>query len=154
MSVRKSTNYIVVHCSATKPGMDIGAKEIGEWHKKNGWSGIGYHLVIRRDGTVEEGRPLDDVGAHVKDYNSDSVGVCMVGGVGEDGKAQNNFTPLQFKTLKDIIRWLRVKYKKAHICGHRDLSPDLNQDGKITSNEWIKECPSFDVEEWMIRNNV
>ena len=49
---------IIIHCSATKPSMDIGVKEINEWHLQRGWSGIGYHYVIRRNGDLETGRDL------------------------------------------------------------------------------------------------
>ena len=61
--------------------MDIGAKEIKAWHKGKGWKDIGYHYVIRLNGKVELGRPLEKMGSHVVGYNRDSVGVCYVGGV-------------------------------------------------------------------------
>lgn len=125
--------------------MDIGVETLREWHKKNGWSDVGYHIVIKRDGTVQEGRPIEDQGAHVAGYNSESVGVCMVGGVNASGKAEDNFTGKQKAALRNVLRILRADYPKALILGHRDLSPDLNHDGEITPNEWIKECPSFDV---------
>ena len=70
MSERKDTDYIVIHCSATKPSMDhVDAKEIDRWHRQRGWRKIGYHWVIRRDGIVEEGRELGEVGAHARGFN-------------------------------------------------------------------------------------
>ncbi len=79
---RESTDHIVVHCSATKPSQDVGASEIRQWYLDRGLSNIGYHLVIRRDGPVENGRPLSNVGAHVRGYNRVSIGICLSGGMG------------------------------------------------------------------------
>jgi N-acetyl-anhydromuramyl-L-alanine amidase AmpD len=147
--MRRRTDYIVIHCSATPPGSDIGADEIDDWHKQRGWSGIGYHAVIRRDGQIEFGRHFDEAGAHVKGQNYRSVGVCMVGGVDEQGAAEDNFNDEQHDSLTTVIAMLQRAYPDAEVVGHRDLSPDLNGDGVITANEWIKDCPSFDVAEWM-----
>lgn len=146
--MRKQTNVIVIHCSATKPSQNIGVAEIKKWHIANGWIDIGYHWVIRRNGVLEQGRNEEVAGAHVAGHNSNSVGVCLVGGVNEQGKADNNFTNEQFMTLKWVVHYLLARYPGAKIVGHRDLSPDLNNDGKITSNEFIKECPSFDAVKW------
>lgn len=146
---RSKTDLIVVHCSATFADMDVGVKEIRKWHKKRGWSDVGYHKVIRRDGTVEDGRDMADVGAHVKGKNKTSVGICMVGGVDQRGEAAANFTTLQYRALKVLLDELQEKYPKAKVCGHRDLSPDKNKDGKVTKDEWLKDCPSFDVADFM-----
>lgn len=112
---------------------------------------VGYHFVIKRDGTVQLGRPENAVGSHVEGYNSRSIGICMIGGVDEDGKtAKNTFTPAQFDALAETIRVLKLKYPDVkRVCGHRDLSKDLNRDGKITPNEWSKQCPSFDVAKFL-----
>lgn len=120
---RKTTKYIIVHCSATPPGMDIGAKEIDRWHRERGWLKIGYHFVIRRDGFMEPGRGIEEVGAHAEGYNSLSVGICMVGGVAPDGKTpENNFTPEQFTTLEGLIADIRKLYPDAEVIGHRDVA--------------------------------
>lgn len=148
MSSKRLITYLVVHTSATPASADIGAKEIDRWHRAKGWLGIGYHFVIRRDGTVETGRPVDRVGAHVQGYNKNSIGICMVGGVDENGHDMGNYTPEQFVALFDLLTKLKADYPTADIRGHRDFSPDLNGDGKITSNEWIKLCPCFDVRSW------
>ena len=81
---RKSTMYIVIHCSQTKPSMDIGAKEIDRWHRERGWLKIGYHKVITRKGEVQNGRGIDEIGAHVRDHNHHSIGICLVGGCTEE----------------------------------------------------------------------
>lgn len=152
MTARTRTDLIVFHCSATKPSQNIGRKEIEEWHLSRGFASIGYHLVIRRDGTVEQGRALDQIGAHVEGYNSASVGVCLVGGLNEDGSGvefgsfdDTDYTRAQWAAAHDIVNFLRRVYPAARIVGHRDLSPDLNNDGKIQQREWMKTCPGFDA---------
>ena len=136
---RKETNFIAIHSAATKPGMDIGVREIGGWHRAKGWLGVGYHFVIRRDGQVEEGRPYDTVGAHVSGYNQNSIGVCMVGGLSDDNKAENNFTPEQFRALKILLAGLTNLYPKARVLGHGEFY------GVNT------ECPSFKASQWYNR---
>lgn len=145
---RRQTIYIAVHCSATKPTSDIGADEIDEWHLKNGWSGIGYHSVIRRSGLIEFGRHFDAPGAHVKGQNYRSVGVCLVGGIDFDGNPEDNFTDPQMESLYYTINMLLRAYPGADVLGHRDLSPDLDGDGVVEQHEWLKDCPCFDVREW------
>lgn len=133
---RITTKYLVVHCAATKPTMDIGLREIRQWHRERGWLDIGYHFVIRRDGTVETGRPKGVIGAHVEGHNYESLGICMAGGIDQSGKPENNFTPAQFESLRALLDTLKADYPSARIVGHRDL------DSK-------KACPSFDVASWL-----
>lgn len=130
--------YLVVHCSATREGVDIGAAEIRGWHKAKGWADIGYHFVIRLDGTVETGRPLDQQGAHVESYNNRSIGICMVGGVDANDikKAEDNFTVAQKEALRGLMMKLQKVFPKAKMLGHRDF-PGVQ-----------KACPCFDVQEW------
>jgi len=146
---RMFTRAIVVHCAATKAGQDIGAAEIRTWHLARGFEDIGYAVVIRRSGALELGRPIGAVGAHVKGRNHDTVGVCLVGGLDELGQPENNYTPGQWAALAITIRFLRNVYPSAEVCGHRDLSPDTNADGKVTPDEWLKACPCFDVRAWV-----
>ncbi len=143
---------IVVHCSATRPTLDVGVADIRRWHQEQGWRDIGYHDVIRRSGAVEAGRPLGQPGAHTKGHNRDSIGICLVGGVGADGRPENNFTPAQFAALRSQIAMYRGVYGPLQVFGHRDLSPDKNGDGKIDSRDWVKACPSFDVRAWLASN--
>jgi len=147
--MRSRTDYIVIHCSATPPSRDIGAAEIDRMHRDRGWSRIGYHRVIRLDGTVEQGRDLDEIGAHVKSHNRTSVGVCLIGGVDEAGKPACTVTEKQSNALLGLLTGLLQTYPTAQIVGHRDLSPDLNGDGVIERHEWMKACPSFDVAHWI-----
>lgn len=136
---RVLTKFIAIHCSASKPSGNASAADIDRWHRQRGFKCIGYHRVIRRDGTIEEGRPLDQIGAHVEGWNSLAVGVCMVGGVSEkDGLTpENNFTPEQFKALEGLLRELQKKYPKARIQGHNEF-PDIK-----------KACPSYAVQPWL-----
>lgn len=134
---RKETNLVVIHCAATKPSMDIGLREIRQWHVQQGWLDVGYHYIVRRDGTVETGRPHDVVGSHVKGHNFESVGICMVGGIDDAGTPKDNFTDAQWAALEGLVWEIStVMYPNARICGHRDLDSG-------------KACPSFDVATWL-----
>ncbi|UAW07639.1 endolysin [Salmonella phage STP-SP1] len=137
---RQATDAIFVHCSATPPTMDIGRETIEMWHKQQGWLAIGYHFIIKRDGTVEEGRPVDVVGSHVKYWNSRSVGVCLVGGVNDKGQFEANFTPAQMNSLRNKLADLKSLYPQAEIKAHHDIAP--------------KACPSFDLQRWLTTNEL
>lgn len=146
---RSATNLIVVHCSATKPSQDIGVREIDGWHRQLGWLSIGYHYVIRRDGTVEQGRPSHVVGSHVAGKNSDSIGICLIGGISQKtGKAEMNYTEAQLQALFMLVQSMRDAYPNARVVGHRDLSPDKDGDGVVEEHEWLKACPCFNVGKW------
>lgn len=134
----RKVNKIIIHCSATQPSMDIGKKEINTWHCQNGYNGIGYHEVIRRDGTREQGREYNVVGAHTYGQNKFSLGICLVGGVDANNKTENNFTDAQFETLKEILRVQKKLYPDATIHGHREFAN--------------KDCPCFDVQVWVKEN--
>lgn len=124
--------FIIVHCSATPEGRDVGMTEIDRWHRQRGFARIGYHYVIRLDGTIERGRPEDCVGAHCLGKNGCSIGVCYIGGVSRDGHTpKDTRTPAQRTALKQLLSDLKRRYPRAKICGHRDFA--------------AKECPSFDA---------
>lgn len=136
MTLRTNTEYIAIHCSATKPSQDIGADTIRQWHLDKGWSDIGYNIVIRRNGRIEIGRPIDHRGAHVKGYNAVSIGVCMIGGIDKYGKSEDNFTKDQWEALATTVRFLKGMYPYAIVQGHRDF-PGVKKD-----------CPCFDAKAW------
>ena len=144
--MRKITK-IVVHCTATKEGVDINADTIDKWHKKRGWNGIGYHYVIKLNGDIELGRPDSKIGAHVKGYNYNSIGVVYVGGLSKDMSPKDTRTEEQKESLICLLEELKLKYPQAEIMGHRDLSKDLDGDGVISPFEWTKVCPCFDAKE-------
>tara|TARA_R110002020_G_C15984087_1_gene748701 strand:- start:224 stop:652 length:429 start_codon:yes stop_codon:yes gene_type:complete len=128
----RDISEIIIHCSATREGQNIDAETIDEWHKARGWRGIGYHYVVLLDGLIEYGRPVNDVGAHCKGHNSNSIGVCYIGGVEQDGTTpKDTRTCEQKEALILLIRVLKLLHPDATIYGHRDFSD--------------KACPSFDA---------
>lgn len=138
--MRQSTELIIVHCSATPAKMNVDAKEIDRWHRGKGWLKIGYHFVIKRDGTVQKGRELMEPGAHAKGYNHNSVGVCLVGGMDAANKQpENNFTDHQWTSLRLKLIELKEEFPSARIIGHTEVEPG-------------KACPSFSVQDWLIHN--
>lgn len=168
---RKITD-IIIHCAATPNGKDIRARDIDAMHKARGFKRssqasrefnpdlkhIGYHYVICVDGTIETGRGVEEIGAHVQGNNSKSIGICMIG--------LNKYTKEQWKSLKDLVmrlarliqgRMLQTvdsvlnafKEMGIKVAGHRDYSPDYDKNGIIDSRDWLKTCPSFDVKNWL-----
>ncbi len=125
-------SLIVIHCSAVRPGQQSSSQDIDRWHRQRGWREIGYHFVIRRDGTEEPGRRLEQVGAHCKGHNRHSIGICYEGGLNDEGQGCDTRTPEQKKALRDLVLRLRKRFPKALIVGHHDLDPR-------------KACPCFDV---------
>ncbi len=120
---------IIIHCTAT-PG-DVSIDTVREWHvNERGWRDVGYHFLIRTDGTVEEGRPIEQSGAHTKGHNWDSIGVAYAGGTGKNGEWLDTRTDEQKDVLVDLLCQLKDTYGGT-IYGHRDFSK--------------KECPSFDA---------
>lgn len=138
MIARKATNWIVIHCSATRAiQSNISAKDIKSWHLQKGWSDIGYHFVIKRNGVVEKGRDIDLVGAHVEGHNADSIGICLVGGLNDDTyKPENNYTQQQWDALEKLVSTLTKKYPAAKVLGHRDFAGVK------------KACPCFNAKPW------
>ena len=129
---RRNIKEIIVHCTATPESRDYTVDDIRQWHKRQGWSDIGYHYVVYRDGTVHEGRDVDISGAHCTGHNANSIGVVYVGGVSSDGKTpKDTRTDLQKAALLSLLLDLRKLYPKAEIHGHRDFAN--------------KACPSFDA---------
>ena len=131
--MRKITE-IIVHCSATAEGKDFCAKDIDLWHRAQGWDCIGYHYVVKLDGTVESGRDIEKVGAHCKGHNAHSIGICYIGGVAADGKTpKDTRTPQQKAALRLLVDNLKRVYPGSKVYGHRDFAK--------------KACPSFDAKE-------
>jgi len=124
---------IVIHCSAVKPDQQSSAAQIDSWHRQRGFHlGIGYHYVIRRDGTLEMGRPEYMVGAHCKNHNQHSIGVCYEGGLDIRGNPADTRTEAQKRTMRQLVDELRQRYPKAIVVGHHNLNP-------------LKACPCFDA---------
>ena len=124
---------IVIHCSAVKPDQSSSAAQIDTWHRQRGFHlGIGYHYVIRRDGTIEPGRPEWMVGAHCLNHNAHSIGICYEGGLDIRGQPADTRTAEQKQSMRRLIEELHERYPRALVVGHRDLDPK-------------KACPCFDA---------
>lgn len=87
----RTITLIIVHCSANRQGSTLRMMDIDRLHRSLGWNGCGYHFVIPTDGTIETGRPLEQVGAHCKNHNRYSIGVCYIGGLANDGKTPHGY---------------------------------------------------------------
>lgn len=150
---KEDIDAIVIHCSATREGVDVRAADIRKWHLEKNFSDIGYNYVIDLDGRIEAGRPLTMNGAHCntaglsgKSYNYHSIGICYVGGLDRNGNPKDTRTREQKIALHNLVYLLMDEYPNIkEVIGHRDASPDKNGNGKIEKNEWIKQCPCFDV---------
>lgn len=143
---KRSITEIVIHCSATPEGKDYTVDDIRQWHKDRGFSDIGYHYVVYRNGSIELGRDVDTAGAHVQGHNAHTIGICYIGGMDRyNKKAKDTRTLAQKASLLSLLIDLRKLYPKAKICGHRDFSEDLNNNGILEPWEWMKECPCFDA---------
>lgn len=127
----RTIERVVLHCAATpdypEPSSKFdlfGAADIDVWHKQRGFSGIGYHYVIRRTGEIELGRPVGEVGAHVKGANTGSIGVCYIG--------TRTPTPAQVESLVQLAIQFRSEYRLNAVdwYGHYEFNRD-------------KICPGF-----------
>lgn len=124
----RQINHIVVHCADTPKDVHFDINNIRQWHLERGWSDVGYHYIILLNGTIQLGRDLNTAGAHVKGYNKNSIGVCYIGGKGQDTR-----TVQQKASLVYLIATLRRIFTKAKVWGHRDFAG-------VT-----KQCPSFNA---------
>ena len=141
----RTINLIVVHCSATQGNRMLSPEALDLMHRRRGFNGTGYHYYIRKDGTVHLTRPVERIGAHVKGFNANSIGICYEGGLDCPGRPADPRTPEQRATHRLQVNQQKQRFPPCRVCGHRDLSPDLNGDGEIEPEEWIKACPCFEV---------
>ena len=129
----RTITLIIIHCSAVRPWQQSSAADIDRWHRERGFqNGIGYHYVVRRDGTVEVGRPLEVIGAHCENHNRHSIGVCYEGGLDAAGKPADTRTDAQKVALRNLLQQLHARFPKAIITGHNVFNP-------------MKACPCFDA---------
>ena len=128
----RSINEIIVHCADTPEGRDNTVADITRWHKDRGFRTIGYHYVIYRDGSIHNGRPIEEIGAHCVGHNAHSIGICYIGGKSADGKKHiDTRTPEQKEALLSLLRLLKAQFPNAQIYGHRDFA--------------ARDCPCFDA---------
>ena len=134
----RKIDKIIIHCSATPEGRAVTVQEIEKWHRDKGYNGIGYHYIVGLNGEVWKGRDINLIGAHTKGYNSNSIGICYVGGVDKSMKAKDTRTPAQKVALHNLVKDLKKQYPKASIHGHNEFA--------------AKACPSFNVKMWIKEN--
>ena len=130
----RTISLIIIHCSAVKPWQESGVREIDRWHRAKGWKSCSYHYVVRRDGTVEVGRPVEEVGAHCLNRNRHSIGICYEGGLDADGNPADTRTEAQKRALRELLERLKKQFPKAFITGHNTFDP-------------MKACPCFNAME-------
>ena len=134
---KRTINEIILHCSATPEGKDYSVDTIKKWHLQRGFSDIGYHYVIYRDGSIHNGRDVNISGAHCTNHNSKSIGVCYIGGLDSTGKnAKDTRTEEQKKSLVSLVKQLMSIYKLSISNVH-------------CHNEYAnKACPSFKINDF------
>ena len=125
-------SFFIIHCSAVRPNQSSSAADIDRWHRARGFNSIGYHFVVRRDGSIETGRPMEKVGAHCLNRNAHSIGICYEGGLDANGKPADTRTPQQKEALRKLLQQLHEQFPKAIIAGHNMFNP-------------MKACPCFDA---------
>lgn len=139
----------VIHCSATPEGKWFEEKDIEAMHskrfKKIGGKHVGYHVLIYIDGTIVQTKGIEHIGQHVAGANSETIGICYIGGLDSKGKAKDTRTTQQKESLLKVLKELKLSYPDIEIKGHRDYSPDLDGDGIIEPFEFLKSCPCFDA---------
>ena len=125
----RSITMLIIHCSAVRPDQQSSVAQIDSWHRKRGFHlGVGYHYVIRRDGEIEKGRPEWLTGAHCKNHNAHSIGICYEGGLNIRGQPDDTRTEAQKASMRRLLEELHLRYPRAIIIGHHDLNP-------------LKDCP-------------
>ena len=115
LSKRSKTTRIILHNADAKK---CSAQDIHRWHKERGWAGMGYHFLVRKDGTIERGRPENTVGAHATGCNSDSIGICFEGAFMTERMGQ-----AQISAGKELITYLKSKYGISKVQKHKDVNP-------------------------------
>ena len=114
----RDVRKIVIHCSASPLNRGDDVHTIDGWHREKDWSGVGYHMIILEDGTIQKGRDFDKRGAHTHGHNNNSLGICRIGGYGSKYDA----TPEQTKVIKELTEYLATQYKDVSVFGHCKVS--------------------------------
>lgn len=133
----RKLDTIILHCTATKFDHDISVEDINIWHKARGFKMCGYHYLVKLDGTIEFGRPLDMVGAHCRGFNKHSVGIAYAGGIDENKQSSNTMNEVQEDSIFFLIESLAIVFGDLRLLGHNDLTD-------------LKSCPNFNVGEWWV----
>ncbi|MDA3816763.1 MAG: N-acetylmuramoyl-L-alanine amidase [Prolixibacteraceae bacterium] len=129
----RNINKGIIHCSATPEGRQVTVADIEKWHRARGFYTIGYHYVVYIDGTIHKGRDLSETGAHCYGQNSNSIGICYVGGCDKDLKPKDTLTDLQYRSIVTLVWELSQRFEGITFHGHNEFSD--------------KACPSFNVQD-------
>lgn len=141
--------HMTIHCTATPEGLACSAAQVSAMDIAR-FGQVSYHYVIELDGSIHCTLPDTVLGAHTGKHNSGNVGISYVGGIDRvTKKPKDTRTPAQKAAIRKLVSDYKSKYPQIKVLGHRDWSPDLNLDGKVTPNEWLKACPCFDVSAWI-----
>lgn len=136
----RTITEIILHCTATPEGREVSRATIRQWHIARGFNNIGYHYLIHLDGTVEQGRPIENIGAHCQGHNAHSIGIAYIGGTDSTGKPKDTRTNAQKAALIQLLQQLKQQYPQATIHGHQEYAS--------------KACPSFDVQKWLNETTI
>lgn len=119
LSERSVTDMVVIHHTGCND-IDASAEQIHGWHLDQGWAGIGYHYVIRKDGTIERGRPEWAIGSHAYGENSHTIGIHLSGDF-----EQAEPTEAQIRAagalIADVCSRYGIPVNRHHIVGHGEL---------------------------------
>lgn len=111
---RSKTDEIILHHAEAK---SASVEEVNRWHLERGWTGIGYHFYVRKDGKVYRGRPEWAVGAHAQGHNGRAIGICC-----EGAYMTETMPAAQLAALKTLIREEMHKYPNAKLLRHKDVN--------------------------------
>jgi N-acetylmuramoyl-L-alanine amidase len=147
-SCTRDITEVVAHWTATYTNQDIGAEEVHEWHKKRGWSGIGYHYIIRRDGRIQRGRPISKQGAHANDngHNKYSLGISFAAGYNCPSGTKNpdkfvsadSITPQQMRSFEMFMSAFYDEWPGGQAWGHVDTDNTGKPDPGFSVQEYVK----------------
>ena len=144
----RTIKYIVVHCTGTVPDASIESIK-RYWTNELKWKNPGYHYIIKRNGEIVKINEEENISNGARNHNKHSIHISYIGGLDKTGKPSDNRTDAQKHALFNKLVQLSEKYPGAVILGHRDLSPDKDGNGIIEPFEWVKNCPGFDMREWL-----
>lgn len=138
LTKRASTKYIILHHRAGNGDV----QSIHTQHVNQGYNGIGYHLYVRKDGSVYRGRPIDTVGAHCIGVNNVSIGVCF------EGNFENEtMTPAQIKAGKELISYIKGLYPSAEVKKHKELYNTACPGKKFPFDAIVEGAKNMDIED-------
>jgi N-acetyl-anhydromuramyl-L-alanine amidase AmpD len=123
----KLVRHFIIHCSDSDRPEDDNIKAIREWHLERGFLDVGYHFFIPKNGVIEQGRNLWQVGAHCAGYNTYSIGICLSG--------KKDFVERQFSACATLIKKIHSLYPTTNF---RPIRPHNYFND-------TKTCPNFDV---------